>query len=112
MGTRYIKQAGFGYVPTLDGLVCSLCADYFRREDALQERTASKRVDMEYRYLNFLMYEATAEIVGDRVANAFIDEIGRHIGYASSSVPFSENLYKVRKQEVKIAIARKLHLLD
>ena len=112
MGTRYIKQTAFGYTPTLDGLVCALCGDYFRRDDAITERSASKRVDMEYRYLNFLMFEAASEIVGERVATAFIDEIGRHTGYAASAVPLSENVYKVRKQEVKIAIAKKLHLLD
>ena len=112
MGARYIKQTELGYTATLDGLVVALCADYFRREDAIAERNRSRRVDMEYRYLNFLMLDAAAEIAGERAATAFIEEIGSRIGYASSAIPLSESAYKVRKQEVKLSIARKLHLLD
>ncbi len=112
MGTRYIRQEAFGYTTTLDSLVVALCADYFRRQDAIEGHASSRRVDMEYRYLNFLMLDAAAEIAGEMEATTFIEEIGQRIGYASSSIYLSENAYKVRKQEVKLGIARKLHLLD
>ncbi|MBQ9085242.1 MAG: hypothetical protein IJY24_06270 [Clostridia bacterium] len=112
MGTRYVRQEELGYTPTLDSLVVALCADYFRRQDAIEGARFSRRVDMEYRYLNYLIHEAAAEIAGEREALTFIEEIGQKIGYAASSIYLSENAYKVRKQEVKTGIARKLHLLD
>lgn len=105
MGGRNIN----GYTDTLDGVVVALCRDYMRRE----RRTDNRRVMMEHKYINTKMREASGEIVGDRYAEVMIFEIGERIGYAASAIEdISESTYKRRKAEVKLAIARKLYLLD
>ena len=48
---------------TLDALIVALCADYERREEIILGRMAERRVDNELRYINFKMFDATAEIV-------------------------------------------------
>ena len=94
-------------------IVVAMCADYERREKAISEGLVSHRTDMEYRYLNFKIYDAAAEIVGERQARVFINEIGRKSGYANSdTVAISETAYKIRKREVKVNIAKRLHLID
>ena len=100
-------------VDTLDALVVALCLDYDRRADAIAQSSASHRTDTEYRYLNFKIFDAVAEISGDLLASAYINEIGRHIGYAKSEIDsVSEVTYKRRKSEVKRNIALKLHFLE
>ena len=112
MDTRRIKNRDTGYTDTLDLLVTALCADYARRESALRDADMTTRVAMEYRYLNFRIFEAAAEIAGESYARIYIDEIGRHIGYANSDIPaISESTYKLEKQQIKLAIARKLYVL-
>ena len=94
-------------------IVVAVCADYERREKEICQATASHRTDMEYRYLNFKIYDAAAEIVGEDEAVSFINEIGRKVGYAASSLAYmSEATYKIRKREVKVNIAKRLHLID
>ncbi len=112
MGTRYIKKHGLGYTPTLDGLVVALCRDYERRRLAREEGAVSKRTSMEYGYINAKIYEAAAEIVGERYAELYIDEIGKSVGYAKTKHDaVSETTYKEEKLAVKISIAEKLHLI-
>ena len=97
---------------TLDSLVCALCLDYSRRQKIIEERSAEKRTDTELRYYNFLIYDAAAEVVGDRDAEIYINEIGRNIGYAKSTASYTaESVYKGYKQYVKENIAKKLHLI-
>ncbi|MBQ8720436.1 MAG: hypothetical protein IJY65_05325 [Clostridia bacterium] len=97
----------------VETLVVALCLDYERREEAMRVGSVSHRTDMEYRYLNFKIYDAAAEIVGERDACLFINEIGRKVGYAQSEIgAMSEAAYKIRKREVKVNIAKKLHLID
>ena len=113
MGTRRIDRTACGYTPTLDALVVALCADYARRANAVESERVTPRTGMEYKYLNYRIYEGAAEIVGERYADVYINEIGRKIGYASTKHDaVSERTYKEEKQEVKINVARKLHLLD
>jgi len=108
-----VKREGLGYTPSLDGLVVALAKDYIRRSNAIKEESSGKRTLMEYRYINCRMEEAAAEIVGDRLATVFIEEIGEGVGYAGSRVDcMTEPQYKRRKLDVKLNIARKLHLLD
>ena len=67
---------------------------------------------MEYEYINRRLREAAGEVVGVDY-RIYINEIGDKIGYAYSRVDgISETEYKERKKEVKLSIARKLHLLD
>ena len=100
-------------VDTLDALVVALCLDYDRRADAIARSSASHRTDTEYRYLNFKIFDAVAEISGDLLASAYINEIGRHIGYAKSEIDsVSEVTYKNYKRLMKENIAKKLHLVD
>ena len=96
---------------TLDWLVRALCADYQRRELLILKKDAERRVDNELRYLNFKVFDAVAEVVGEGRADVFITEIGRSIGYAKTRVDcFSEGMYKQYKKFVKENIAKKLYL--
>ncbi len=68
---------------------------------------------MEYRYYNFKIFEAAAEIAGDTDAERFIFEIGRRTGYASTALDnMSEVTYKKKKRAVIENIAKRLHLAD
>ena len=96
---------------TLDNLVFALCADYERRAGIILARTAERRVDNELRYINFKMFDAAAEIVGEARAEAFIREIGTRVGYVNSSELYmSEGTYKNYKSLVKKNIAKRLYL--
>lgn len=110
MGIR--KLEAHGYTPTLDRVIIALCADYDRRKSAVAQKLVNPRCTMEYKYLNYRIYEAAAEIVGAAYAELYIDEIGRSVGYAKTAHPAAgEQTYKTEKQEVKHNIARKLHLI-
>lgn len=94
-------------------IVVALCADYDRRKNAIAEREISRRVRMEYIYINTRMLNAAGEIVGFAVAESFIREIGSGIGFASSELDcVSESAYKAMKRRIKIKIAENLYLLD
>lgn len=98
---------------TLDRLLTALCADYFRREDAIASGCGTRRTRMEYRYLNERILEAAMEQTADRAeALAYIAEIGERRGYAYADQPVSETTYKKRKAEIRAGILRKLHLVD
>lgn len=98
--------------PSLDNLVTALCRDYPRQREAIDGGTADKRVDTEYRYYCFKIFDASAEIVGERLAELFIKEIGNRIGYAKTELYYySEPYYKKIKLRVKQNIAKRLHLL-
>ena len=98
-------------VDTLDLLVRALCADYRRRERIILAREAERRVDNELRYLNFKLFDAAAEVVGEGRADNFISEIGASVGYAKSRVEYiSEGMYKQYKSQVKQNIAKRLYL--
>lgn len=104
MQTKAVKD-------TLDNLVVALCMDYSRREEIILGRMADRRIDNELRYINFKMFDATAEIVGESRAETFINEIGNRIGFASSSELYmSEGMYKRYKSLVKENIIKKLYL--
>ncbi len=97
----------------IDTLVSALCADYERRARAIEGRSASLRVDTEFRYLNFKIYDAVAECVGEDICEIFIREIGLHTGYANSALNcMCESSYKEYKRRAKRAIAESLHLID
>ena len=98
-------------VDTADALVVALCADYERRKRALSEGVLPHATEMEYKYLNYKIFDAAAETVGERVAELYVTEIGERTGYAASEIgAVSETTYKLHKSRVKAAIARKLHL--
>ena len=98
---------------TLDTLVIALCLDFERRQAVIVGGKATKRTDTEYRYYNFKILDAAADIVGDDMAKLYIKEIGERIGYAKSEVDdVSEVTYKNYKRMIKDNIARKLHLSD
>lgn len=99
-----------GYSSTLDALIVAMCADYLRREEAVKEGSISRRTEMEYKYLNYRIFDGASEVVGKEDALTYIYEIGRKIGYAKSKIDISELTYKNNKLEVKINIAYKLHL--
>lgn len=96
---------------TLDLLVKALCADYFRRDEIILKGTAERRVDNELRYLNFKIFDAVCEVVGESHTDRFIREIGKSIGYANSDIDdMSEGMYKKYKLLVKGNIAKSLYL--
>jgi hypothetical protein len=98
---------------SLDLLVTALCLDYFRRKEAMENKSVTKRTDTEFRYYNFKIFDAVAEVGGERYAELYIKEIGRKTGYAKSELSFlSEGTYKRYKAIIKENIARKLHLVD
>lgn len=112
MDCRYVSGEG-GYTDSVDMIVVGMCADYERRRQVLAAGNASRRTALEYRYLNFKINEAVMEIAGEHLALSYIKEIGRRIGYAKSEIDcVSESTYKIQKKEIKINIARKLHLID
>ncbi|MBQ3016420.1 MAG: hypothetical protein IJD79_06550 [Clostridia bacterium] len=97
----------------LSDLAVALCADFERRQRAIIEKSASRRVTMEYSYINTRMLLAASEIVGLGDAERFIYEIGHGVGYAQSEIAYrSESNYKVMKMRVKANILRRLHLCD
>lgn len=98
-------------IDTADLLIVALCADYERRKSALSRGTLPHVTEMEYKYLNYKIYDAAAETVGENLAELYIAEIGERTGYASSAVSsVSETTYKLKKNKIKAAIAKKLHL--
>ena len=98
---------------TLDTLVIALCLDYGRRQAVIVGGEATKRTDTEYRYYNFKIFDAAADIVGEDMAELYIKEIGARVGYAKSEVEdVSEVTYKGYKRMIKDNIAKKLHLCD
>ena len=98
---------------TLSALIKAFCLDYKTRNIHISRKNVSRRVRMEYEYINGRIFDGAAEIVGAENAEVFIDEIGNSIGYANSAIPYySEKVYKQLKQEAADNIARKLHLLD
>ena len=110
MGTWYIKDEG--YSDTLDYLIIAICRDFRTRQRAISEKSFKRRTLMEYEYLNRRLIEAASDVVGDDY-ETYIDEIGNKVGYAYSEIDdISETEYKQRKREVKISIAKRLHLMD
>ena len=110
MGARYINDEN--YVDTLDYLIIAICRDFRTRQRAIEEKRFRRRTLMEYEYLNRRLIEAASDVVGDDY-ETYIDEIGNKIGYAYSKIDdISETEYKCRKKEVKISIAKRLHLMD
>lgn len=109
-----MRDDGVNLPESLDFLIVALCGDYLRMRDASRGSEITYRTLMEYRYFTFKMYDAAAEIVGEREADVYIEEIGRRRGYAKSETlcDVSEVTYKKRKKSVKLNIARKLHLVD
>ncbi|MBE6645180.1 MAG: hypothetical protein E7612_07380 [Ruminococcaceae bacterium] len=98
---------------SLDILISALCLDYWRRQKAIEERMVTPRTDTEFRYYNFKIFDAAAEIVGEKFADTYIEEIGTHTGYAKSRAGgVSEGTYKKYKRLVCDNIAKKLHLRD
>ncbi len=98
---------------SVDALVVALCHDYFRRKEALENKSVTKRTDTEFRYYNFKIFDAACEIGGERYAELYVKEIGRRTGYAKTSLHFlSEITYKRYKTLIKENIAKKLHLID
>lgn len=110
MGAWTVRTTSFS--PSLDRLVTAMCADYDRRCKDIRGGKVALRVEMEYKYMNHRIYEGAAEIVGSEYALLYINEIGGRVGYAKSDHPAScEASYKNEKREVKLNIARKLHLI-
>ena len=106
-----MRHGGMSAQESLDLLIVALCADYQRRKEVIENRSARRRVDTEFRYLNFKIYDATAEIVGEELAELFIYEIGNKVGYANTEVDsMSESTYKIYKKKIKDNLSVKLYL--
>ena len=92
-------------------LVVAICGDFERRRKLIEEGRLPRRVEMELRYLNVKIYDATVEIVGDDNAEQFINEIGNKVGYAKSAVTSkSETTYKIYKKRIKDNLSVRLYL--
>lgn len=93
-------------------LVVAICGDFERRRKLIEEGRLPRRVEMELRYLNVKVYDATVEVVGDDNAEQFINEIGNKVGYAKTQIwDMSECTYKCYKKEVMKNIAKRLYLV-
>ena len=109
MGTRNVEN---GYTDTLDGVIVALCKDFDRRADTVKEGRCSRRTAMEYEYINRRLLDAVRELAGDD-ALIYIREIGGRLGFAYSDIDgASESTYKKLKKEIKLNIAKKLHMID
>ena len=98
----------YGYTDSLNKLIEALCRDFERRERSMEGDFCSKRTAAEYQYYNYRMLEGAMEIVGPALL-----EIGSRVGYTRSKVDcMSESMYKIKKLECKINMAKKLHLID
>ena len=98
---------------TANVLIVALCLDYQRRKEAIMGGMLSRRTEIEFRYINSRMFTAAAGIVGEELAEIYINEIGRKVGYSFSKVEeVSEVTYKINKRKVKEAIARKMYLVE
>ena len=97
----------------LDRLIVAICADFARRQEAIESRSVGRRVRMEYAYMNSRVLDGAGEISGGALAKTFIDEIGSGTGYAGSKLcGMGESTYKTYKKEIKENIAKKLSLMD
>ena len=95
----------------IDAIVVALCADFARRQRVIDSRTAEHRVDMEYRYLNFKIFNAARHMLCERDALIMIEERGGEVGYARSRLEYvSEKTYKEYKRRIKDLIAVALQL--
>ena len=114
MRTGYLSnKESFGYTDSVDSIVVGMCRDFERRTSSLRNESCGRRTAMEFRFLNSLIFDAASEIVGEKLSGIFIEEIGNRTGFAYSKVDcFSESAYKLNKQQIKLGIARKLHLID
>ena len=96
---------------SLGALVKALCADYERREELIRGGEIPRRVDTELRYMNYKIYDAAAEIAGEKFSKLLIYEIGAGVGYAHTKIDtVSECTYKLYKKLAKENIAKKLYL--
>ena len=94
-------------------IIISLCADYSRRKECILKNSVSKRVKMEYVYLNSKLFDAAAEVAGEMFAERYIYDIGNGIGYARSNLYiFSESTYKEYKIIIKENMLKKLKFID
>ncbi len=97
---------------TLDEMIKAYCADFLRRAQVIADKSAPFNVIMEYKFLNYRIYSAACEMGGAGNALAFITDIGEGRGYAKSELSvMSESVYKIKKREIKLNIARRLSLL-
>ena len=98
---------------SLRDLICALCADYPRRRAAIESHNVTPRTENEYKYYNYKIYDAVAEVVGEYYAERFIEDIGSRVGYAKTELYFfSESAYKYKKSNATRSIAQSLHLMD
>ena len=110
MGARDIIRTD--YCDVIDAVVVALCYGYEYRRVAIKEKSCKRRTLMEYEYINRCLVDAARAVVGEEF-EIYIKEIGGKIGYAHSEIYYiSETEYKRQKKEVKISIAKILHLLD
>ena len=100
-------------VNSVDAIVEAMCLDFERRAVAIRQGSVTHRTEMEYRYLNYKIFTASEQILGEDRALIMIDDIGARRGYAKSELyDTSERDYKEKKRMVKENIARALHLID
>lgn len=96
-----------------DLVVEALCRDFERRAEEIEAGRLSRRVLMEYLYINKKLFDAAGEICGAALAEVFISDIGMRRGYAASEASMlGESTYKRYKREIMDNAARKLHYAD
>ena len=59
----------------LDLLVTASCLDYTRRKRAIESGSVSRRIDTEFKYYNFKIFDAAASVVGEKFAEIYIAHI-------------------------------------
>ena len=108
------KNEATGGEKSLKQVIRALCADFERRCECVENGTVSRRVRMEYVYLNSRMLDAAYSVCGSELGRAFIKDLGDGVGYAKSPLAdsLSESTYKRCKEGVVMSIAHRLHLAD
>ena len=99
------SRASYALPDTVEQIVVAMCRDYKRRAVGIVTPETSARTKVEYRYLNYKIADAVAELVERRNVPIFIDA-------SSAVVGMSESVYKRTKVQIKYNIAKKLHIWE
>ena len=94
-------------------LVCALCLDYDRREDALRNQEGDLCTLLTYRDLNETIDRSIAEVCEETIREEMRRDIGNYIGITRTKLLdcMGDNTFKIRKRMSIEAIARNLHLI-
>lgn len=93
-------------------IVCSLCADYNRRAEAIEAQAEDMPTLLCYVHYNDVVDRAIASVCEEGIRNQMRLEIAGRIGLQRTKISYiSDGTFKRRKQDSIHAIAKALHLV-